>query len=87
MRLKMPNVEFEEISDNTVLLLDGKNTELNIKVSVTLSITNKWDFNAVVKVNNDLICAYNKDNGTTLKALPADSYVLENSVLLTFLQV
>lgn len=60
-------------------LSEGSGKE-NIPFTIDLSLNSIWDFSCKIRINENLVEAYNQEKETSLVLLPANSYTISSSI-------
>lgn len=73
----IPTVGFKDAGYQKTIMTSTDPEQLNVSIPIEIPIDNIWDFDCEIGINEELLNAYNQDNGTSYLMLPASSYQAE----------
>ena len=82
--VEIPSVYFTKTGYVANLLSDKGEEQVALSLPLTMSATNKWEFNCTVEIDEALIDTYNQENNVSYTLLPAESYTLAGDGTVVF---
>ncbi|MFV0266033.1 MAG: BT_3987 domain-containing protein [Draconibacterium sp.] len=82
--VEIPVVYFTQTGYVSNSLTDNGDTQVSLSLPLTLSATNKWDFDCTVEIDETLIAAYNEENNVNFTLLPSNAYTLTGNGTVSF---
>lgn len=79
-RVEIPTVYFGKTGFSNTTITKNDQDEITLTLPIEMVIDNKWEFDCQVKVDESLLEAYNAENNTAFRLLPADSYTISDRV-------
>lgn len=76
----VPTIYFEKFGFSTTSLSKSGPDQVTLELPVIIPMANEWDFDYTIKVDKDLLDAYNEEHQTSFQILPADAYTLAETV-------
>lgn len=75
-----PYLYFEKTGYQPYKVEEGGETTLDITIPIGMPMENMWDFDCTLKINPELLTAYNESNHTDFELLPENCYTLSEKV-------
>lgn len=75
----VPVIYFEKSGFSTTSLSKNGPDNVTLELPIIIPVANKWDFNCTVKVDKELLDAYNAEHHTSYQMLPEDAYTMNET--------
>ena len=75
-----PYLYFEKSGYQPYKVEEGGETAFDISIPIGMPMENIWDFDCTLKINPELLTAYNESNHTDFELLPENCYTLSEKV-------
>lgn len=75
----VPAIYFEKSGFSTASLSKDGPDQITLELPVIIPMANKWDFDCTIKVDKELLDAYNAEHHTSYQMLPADAYTINST--------
>ncbi len=82
--VEIPSVYFTKTGYILNSLSDKSQEQVELLLPLTISATNKWEFNCTVEVDETLIDTYNQENGVNYLSLPSEAFSLNENGIVEF---
>ncbi len=74
-----PTIYFAQTGYVLTQLSASSPDQITVNIPITMPLSNKWNFDCKIAVNQSLLDEYNKKNETNYSLLPVGSYTLEDT--------
>lgn len=75
----IPTVGFKNEGYHKTVLTSTDPGQVSVTIPVEIPLDNIWNFDCVIGVNEELLTAYNQNNGTSYPMLPENTYQFEST--------
>lgn len=75
-----PYLYFEKSGYQPYKAEEGGETSFDITIPISMPMENNWDFDCTLKINPELLTAYNETNHADFELLPDNCYTLAEKV-------
>lgn len=75
-----PYLYFEKTGYQPYKVEEGEEMAFDITIPIGMPMENMWDFDCTLKINPELLTAYNESNHTDFELLPENCYTLSEKV-------